>query len=387
MFKVNSVIRETVWRNTYGSALDAICLICDRTPLSAFHFECGHVVARAHGGSIHPDNLRAICGRCNRSMGTKHMDEYLAGLGKPAWRPAPIPNLALVCKEFFEPGLYAEALRECMDHARLCEARVEPHLTCRHLYRILRTVETVRQALRVPIAGHKKGKIRELFEAIRSAGVQAELQAEAQAKLQAEALAEARAEEQAEEQLSDNLAALSLLSRDSPSELEQKVASEPTAKAASPKAPRLLFGIEPTPETCGLSLALLERPGVTEVVSDWQMSPGGPIQTAPSRLITNASKSLHIKGERIIFASPGLAYRGGVKTFDGITTCAFYQVEDGKLSLRVPLSEIIAVNFSKSDHMLRFILADGGMSYAKYMWEPNRVAEYLRILRIVIISR
>ncbi len=36
----------------------------------------GHILARAHGGSVEPDNLRIICAKCNLRMGTRNLNSY-----------------------------------------------------------------------------------------------------------------------------------------------------------------------------------------------------------------------------------------------------------------------------------------------------------------------
>tara|TARA_Y100000385_G_C12756711_1_gene493354 strand:- start:365 stop:658 length:294 start_codon:yes stop_codon:yes gene_type:complete len=42
------------------------------------HFECGHVQSEATGGSLQVDNFRPVCKKCNQTMGTKHMRDYIA---------------------------------------------------------------------------------------------------------------------------------------------------------------------------------------------------------------------------------------------------------------------------------------------------------------------
>lgn len=40
-------------------------------------WECGHILSVAHGGLTIPENLRPLCQKCNRSMGSMHMYEYI----------------------------------------------------------------------------------------------------------------------------------------------------------------------------------------------------------------------------------------------------------------------------------------------------------------------
>lgn len=41
------------------------------------NFECGHVVSEKDGGNMSVDNLKPICGQCNRSMGSQNMNDYV----------------------------------------------------------------------------------------------------------------------------------------------------------------------------------------------------------------------------------------------------------------------------------------------------------------------
>jgi hypothetical protein len=68
-------IHLPVWRNTNNNNLDAGCYTCNKL-ISAFDFEVGHVIAEANGGSTTEDNLKPICRTCNRSMGTKNIEEF-----------------------------------------------------------------------------------------------------------------------------------------------------------------------------------------------------------------------------------------------------------------------------------------------------------------------
>jgi 5-methylcytosine-specific restriction endonuclease McrA len=68
-------VREDVWIEYIGNSMVGKCYVC-RRPILHNHFEAGHIVSRANGGSDEIKNLRPICGSCNRSMGTRGMKEY-----------------------------------------------------------------------------------------------------------------------------------------------------------------------------------------------------------------------------------------------------------------------------------------------------------------------
>lgn len=68
-------LREQVWRKD-NKNITSICPICNQNEITAFNFECGHIIAESKGGALTIDNLRAICGSCNKSMGTRNMNEF-----------------------------------------------------------------------------------------------------------------------------------------------------------------------------------------------------------------------------------------------------------------------------------------------------------------------
>jgi hypothetical protein len=71
-------LRKKVWESTYGKQYEAVCYVCQDNLLHANDgFECGHIISEASGGKLHLNNLKAICGTCNKSMGTTHMYEFI----------------------------------------------------------------------------------------------------------------------------------------------------------------------------------------------------------------------------------------------------------------------------------------------------------------------
>jgi len=74
---LNKALRQLVW-NRYVGAKHGIgyCWCCNSTLMTVFDFECGHVEAHAKGGPDTVENLRPICGVCNRSMGTQNLIEF-----------------------------------------------------------------------------------------------------------------------------------------------------------------------------------------------------------------------------------------------------------------------------------------------------------------------
>lgn len=70
-------LRAAVWNTYIGETSGkAKCPVCSSQDISPFTFECGHVIAEANGGPTTLENLRPICGSCNRSSGTRNMMEF-----------------------------------------------------------------------------------------------------------------------------------------------------------------------------------------------------------------------------------------------------------------------------------------------------------------------
>jgi hypothetical protein len=59
-------------RSAYGP-----CFVCSHE-IHISQFECGHVISHANGGAITVENLRPICGSCNKSMGARNLIDYKA---------------------------------------------------------------------------------------------------------------------------------------------------------------------------------------------------------------------------------------------------------------------------------------------------------------------
>jgi hypothetical protein len=76
---IPKAVRQAVWITTFGKDVGMTkCPCCGASDISQMDFECGHIVAEANGGLTVVDNLRPICGKCNKSMGVQNMDEFKA---------------------------------------------------------------------------------------------------------------------------------------------------------------------------------------------------------------------------------------------------------------------------------------------------------------------
>jgi hypothetical protein len=81
--RIHAALREQVWLRDIGPAFAGKCRIswC-KNEMTVFNFQCGHRLAESLGGPTTLENLTAICGRCNISMGTMHIEawEQLGGV-------------------------------------------------------------------------------------------------------------------------------------------------------------------------------------------------------------------------------------------------------------------------------------------------------------------
>jgi len=74
---IPKALRILVWDIFIGKEKGiAKCTCCNHTEIRQLDFECGHVVAESLGGSTTVDNLRPICGSCNRSMGVQNFYDF-----------------------------------------------------------------------------------------------------------------------------------------------------------------------------------------------------------------------------------------------------------------------------------------------------------------------
>jgi hypothetical protein len=100
--KIHVALREQVWLREFGETFSAKCYVswC-QNQVNVFNFQCGHRLAESRGGATTLDNLAPICGRCNQSMGTMHMDEWLKMGTGPEPQPQPQPRWRLAMLKIF----------------------------------------------------------------------------------------------------------------------------------------------------------------------------------------------------------------------------------------------------------------------------------------------
>lgn len=80
--KIPAALRAAVWAVHIGETQgEGKCQCCRIMNITRDNYECGHVTSRAKGGKIILQNLRPVCGLCNKSMGTKNMDQFALDCG------------------------------------------------------------------------------------------------------------------------------------------------------------------------------------------------------------------------------------------------------------------------------------------------------------------
>lgn len=75
--KVPPQLRRLVWETYMIDSKSAYgpCTVCSNE-IHILSFECGHVISHANGGELTLENLRPVCGSCNKSMGKMDLWEY-----------------------------------------------------------------------------------------------------------------------------------------------------------------------------------------------------------------------------------------------------------------------------------------------------------------------
>lgn len=74
--KVPKALKDRLWDTTFGPDTGSgPCYVCGKK-IYARTFEAGHVKAVSRGGPTILDNLRCICGTCNKSMGNTNLEDF-----------------------------------------------------------------------------------------------------------------------------------------------------------------------------------------------------------------------------------------------------------------------------------------------------------------------
>jgi 5-methylcytosine-specific restriction endonuclease McrA len=75
-------VKVSVWNHYIGKEVgSAKCMCCQECEIIQGHFEAGHVISERNGGATNVANLRPVCSLCNKSMGSKNMQEFMREYG------------------------------------------------------------------------------------------------------------------------------------------------------------------------------------------------------------------------------------------------------------------------------------------------------------------
>tara|TARA_B100000780_G_scaffold250841_2_gene197162 strand:+ start:4669 stop:5694 length:1026 start_codon:yes stop_codon:yes gene_type:complete len=70
-------LKRDIWHKYIGKDKGNGKCYCCQSIIDCFAFEGGHIEAEVNGGKTNLDNLRPICGLCNKSMGSKNMKIFM----------------------------------------------------------------------------------------------------------------------------------------------------------------------------------------------------------------------------------------------------------------------------------------------------------------------
>ena len=72
---IPKAVKQDLWIRHFGKKYKGNCFVCNRV-IETHNFEAGHIKSVANGGSDNISNLKPICMKCNRSMGTMNLHDY-----------------------------------------------------------------------------------------------------------------------------------------------------------------------------------------------------------------------------------------------------------------------------------------------------------------------
>lgn len=76
--RISATLKRLVWNYWIGEEIGkSKCLCCKITDITAFSFNCGHIIAESKGGETILKNLKPICQNCNSSMASMNMNDFM----------------------------------------------------------------------------------------------------------------------------------------------------------------------------------------------------------------------------------------------------------------------------------------------------------------------
>jgi len=75
---ISALIRNATWNKYVGiDKLHSVCFCCGKENISNLNFLCGYVIGEKKKGKATVENLRPVCKKCNKSIGTKNIDKFM----------------------------------------------------------------------------------------------------------------------------------------------------------------------------------------------------------------------------------------------------------------------------------------------------------------------
>jgi len=79
---ISSSLKKIIWDVYIGANIGtAKCMCCKHQEIRQIEFHCGHIISEKVGGETNLKNLRPICAKCNLSMKTTNMIEFMNACG------------------------------------------------------------------------------------------------------------------------------------------------------------------------------------------------------------------------------------------------------------------------------------------------------------------
>ena len=75
--RIPAALKAAVWNKYIGEDVgSSTCQVCNNYKITQLNFHCGHIIPESQGGETVLTNLRAICSKCNLSMGKRNLNEF-----------------------------------------------------------------------------------------------------------------------------------------------------------------------------------------------------------------------------------------------------------------------------------------------------------------------
>lgn len=118
-------LKTAVWLTYVGKQFEIKCHVAwCKTLITPFTFETGHNVPESKGGMTSVENLRPICGQCNKSMGNRYTIDDFSRIYEAAIN-APVKSQSQNQKGQAKPG-FLRRLGNCLRMPSMPSASVAP---------------------------------------------------------------------------------------------------------------------------------------------------------------------------------------------------------------------------------------------------------------------